>query len=149
VKAHRLSVVAVVLTAVALTLSGCGFLEPVPTSSPSTSPSPTVLDTSKYIGGVIDPADTTWTGKDSGGDQTRITLHADGTAAISYGSNSYDYAGDTWRVTDGVLHLEVYLDEENGEAEYVGVWDADTSTLETTLITTRTAKKLDVTLTQK
>jgi hypothetical protein len=127
-------------------LTGCGFLEPVPASTPS--PSATVVDTSRYIGGVIDPAGTTWAGKDSGGDETTITLHADGTVAISYGANSYDYPGDTWRVSDGVLHVEVYLDEVNGSAEYTGVWNAKTSALDTTLITTRTAKKLDLTLTQ-
>lgn len=143
----RLAVVPVVLLATVLSLSGCGFLEPVPTSTPS--PSASAIDTTKYLGGVIDPADTTWSGKDSGGDQTTITLHADGTVAISYGANSYDYPGDTWSVRDGILHVEVYLDEINGSALYTGTWNPETSTLDTVMITTRTAKTLDVTLAQQ
>lgn len=143
----RLAVVPVLLLVAALTLTGCGILEPTPTSTPTaTQP---IVDTTRYIGGQIDPADTTWTGTDSGGDLTTITLHADGTVAISYGENSYDYPGDTWRVRDGILRMEVYLDETNGLAEYVGTWDPDTSTIDAVMRTTKTAKQLTVTLTQQ
>lgn len=146
---RRFAVSTAVLTAVlaSLVLGGCAFLEPTPTPTPSeTQP---VVDTSKYIGGEIDPVDTTWSGTDSGGDLTSITLKADGTVAIGYGDNSYEYPGDTWRVRDGILRMEVYLDETHGLAQYVGTWDSETQTLDTVMRTTKTAKQLTVTLTQQ
>lgn len=131
----------------ALALGGCGILEP--TATPSPTPTQATVDTTRYIGGEIDPADTIWSGTDSGGDPTTITLHADGTVAIRYGENAYDYPGDTWRVRDGVLRMEVYLDETNGLAEYVGTWNPATSAIDAVMRTTRTAKELTVTLTQQ
>lgn len=144
-------VAASVIAASVIALSGCSFLQPTPTVTAvtSSSPSPSVIDTTKYIGGQIVPAGTTWTGKDSGGDVTTVTLHADGTVAISYGESSYDNPHDTWRVADGVLHIEVYLDETNGNAEYVGTWNQKTSAIDAVMRTTRTARELTVTLTQK
>jgi hypothetical protein len=139
------ALVMLVLSAVAL--GGCAFLEPTPTPSPSETQQ--VIDTTKYIGGEIDPADTTWTGTDSGGDLTTITLHADGTLGIGYGENHYDYPGDTWRVRDGILRMEVYLDETNGLAQYVGTWNPETRAIDTVMRTTRTAKELTVVLTQE
>jgi hypothetical protein len=142
---RRFAVLAAVLTT--LTLGGCAFLGPAPTPTPTvTSP---VVDTTRYIGGEIDPADTTWTGTDSGGDLTTITLHADGTLGIGYGEKSYDYPGDTWRVRDGILRMEVYLDETHGLAQYVGTWHPETRTIDAVLRTTKTAKQLTVTLTQQ
>lgn len=142
---RRLAALTAVLTA--LTLGGCAFLEPAPVPTPSAT-QPTV-DTTRYIGGEIDPADTTWSGTDSGGDLTTITLHADGTLAIAYGANRYDHPGDTWRVRDGILRMEVYLDETNGLAQYVGTWNPQTQALDTVLRTTKTAKELTVTLVQQ
>lgn len=134
-----------------MALSGCSLLEPVPASSPltSVSPSPTAVDTTKYIGGLIDPDGTVWSGKDSGGDVTTLTLHSDGTVAVSYGDNAYDDPNDVWRVTDGVLYLTVHIDEQNGDAHYVGTWDPTKSVLDAVMRTTRTALELTVTLTQK
>ena len=106
------------------------------------------IDTSKYIGEQIDPANTVWTGTDSGGDLTTFTLHDDGTVAVSYSGTSYDYPGDTWRVEGGVLKVEVYLDDTNGLAEYVATYNPDTKALDTTMRTTKTAKELTVTLAQ-
>ncbi len=137
----------VAATLAVLALGGCGFLEPTPAPSPSETE--IVVDTTKYIGGVVDPAGTTWSGTDSGGDLTTITLKADGTLAIGYGGNSYDYPGDTWRVRDGVLRMEVYLDETNGLAEYVGTWNPETQAIDTVMRTTKTAKELTVTLTRQ
>ncbi|HEU4850373.1 MAG TPA: hypothetical protein VFS93_08185 [Terrimesophilobacter sp.] len=131
----------------ALALGGCGILEPTPTPTPTETQA--VIDTTKYIGGEIDPADTIWSGTDSGGDLTTITLHADGTLAIGYGENTYDYLGDTWRVRDGILRMEVYLDETNGLAQYVGTWNSETRAIDTVMRTTKTAKQLTVTLTQQ
>ena len=102
---------------VIIALGGCSAFAPAPVPTTAPSSTSTVVDTSKYIGGVIDPADTVWTGKDSGGDTTVMTLHADGTLAVTYGDNSYDYAGDTWYVSEGVLHAEIFLDATNGLAE--------------------------------
>ena len=135
----------------AASLSGCSFLEPMPASSPLTSlsPTPPSVDTSKYIGGVINPDGTVWTGRDSGGDLTTLTLHADGTVAVSYGDNAYDDPNDVWRVTDGILYLTVHIDEDNGDAHYVATWDPAKSVLNAVLRTTRTALELTVTLTQK
>ncbi len=132
-------------------LSGCSFLEPVPASSPltSVSPTPSPVDTSKYIGGLIDPDGTVWSGKDSGGDLTTLTLHAGGTVAVSYGDNAYDDPNDVWKVTDGILYLTVHIDEANGDAHYVATWDPEKSVLNAVLRTTRTALELTVTLTQK
>ncbi len=142
---RRLTTITVVLTC--LSLGGCAFVEPGPAPTPSaTQPA---IDTTTYIGGEIDPAGTTWSGTDSGGDLTTVTLHADGTLAISYGQNSYDYPGDTWRVRDGILRMAVYLDEANGLAQYVATWNPQTQALDTVLRTTRTAKELTVTLTQQ
>lgn len=146
-KLQRPVLLTVLLLGASIALSGCTLLAPTPEVTPS--PTVTAVDTTKYIGGEIDPADTVWSGKDSGGDDTTLTLHSDGTVAVSYGSNSYDYPGDTWSVTDGVLHVEVYLDETNGLAEYVGTWNAETSAIDAVMRTTRTAKELTVTLTQK
>lgn len=130
-----------------LSLGGCTFLEPTPTPTPTeTQP---VIDTTTYIGGEIDPADTTWSGTDSGGDVTTVTLTSDGTVAVSYGDNSYDYPGDTWWVRDGVLRMQVYLDETNGVAQYVGTWNPENRAIDTVLRTTKTAKELTVTLTQQ
>lgn len=129
-------------------LAGCGILEPTPLPSPSPSPS-IQIDTSRYIGGVIDPAGTVWTGKDSGGDQTTLTLHPDGTVAVSYGENSYDYPGDTWWVIGEVLRVEIYLSEADGLAEYVGTWNPDTEAIDAVLRTTRSAKELTVQLTRE
>lgn len=142
---RRFAVLAAVLATLAL--GGCAFLEPTPAPTPSeTLP---VIDTTKYIGGEIDPIDTTWSGTDSGGDLTTITLHADGTLGIRFGENSYDYPGDTWRVRDGILRMEVYLDETHGLAQYVGTWDPATQAIDTVMRTTKTAKQLTVTLTQQ
>lgn len=130
-----------------IALTGCGFLEPTPTVSPT--PTPTVIDTSTYIGEVIDPANTVWQGRDSGGDDTTFTLHDDGTVAVTYGPNSYSDPNDTWWVIGGVLHIEVYLDETNGEAEYVGTWNPETSAIDAVMTTTVSGRKLTVTLVQQ
>lgn len=130
-----------------LTLTGCGFLEPTPLVTPS--PTPTIVDTTTYIGEVIDPAETVWAGRDSGGDGTRFRLHNDGTVAVHYSANSYDDPNDTWQVTDGVLHIEVYLDDTNGEAQYVGTWNPETSSIDAVMTTTVSERSLTVTLVQQ
>ena len=130
-----------------LALGGCALLEPASTPTPSqTQP---VVDTTKYIGGEIDPADTTWSGTARAGDPTTMPLHADGTRAIGYGANSYDDPGDTWRVRDGVLRMEVYLDDTNGLAQYVATWNPQTRALDTVMRTTKTAMEVTVTLTKQ
>ncbi len=146
-KLQRPVLLPALLLGASIALSGCTLLAPAPDVTPS--PTATAVDTTKYIGGVIDPAGTVWSGKDSGGDVTTLTLHRDGTVAVSYGSNAYDYPGDTWSVTDGVLHVEVYLDKTNGVAQYVGTWNAGTSAIDAVMRTTKTAKELTVTLTRK
>lgn len=146
-KSLRQAVLPIVAIVVGLGLSGCGVLEPTPTTTPS--PARTAVEMTGFIGGTIDPVGTTWSGTDSGGDLTTITLHPDATVAISYGANGYDYPGDTWSVRAGVLHIEVYLDETNGLAEYVGTWDPASGTIDTVMRTTKTAKELTVALTQQ
>ncbi len=146
-KPHRTLTITALALATGMLLGGCTFLEPTPVVTPS--PTPTVVDTTKYIGGVIDPVDTVWSGKDSGGDETTFTLHADGTVAVGYGANAYDYPGDTWWVASAILHVEVYLDETNGLAEYVGTWNSETNAIDAVMRTTKTAKELTVTLTQQ
>lgn len=147
VKSFRQAAFPAAAALVGLLLSGCGILEPTPTTAPS--PTRTVVDTTRFIGGEIDPAGTTWSGTDSGGDLTTITLRADSTVAVSYGENSYDYPGDTWSVVAGLLRIEVYLDESNGLAEYVGTWDPASKTISAVMRTTKTAKELTVVLTQQ
>lgn len=146
-KPHRLPAVIALVIGASTALTGCTFLEPTPAATPS--PTPTIVDTTKYIGGEIDPAGTVWEGKDSGGDETTMTLHEDGTVAVSYGANAYDYPGDTWNVDDEVLHVEVYLNNTHGFAEYVGAWNPETSAIDVTMRTTKTAKQLTVTLSQQ
>ena len=138
-----------VVVAIAIALPGCSVLEPVPVVTPSVSPSPSVLDTSTYIGGHIDPAGTIWTGKDTGGDVTTMALHSDGTVAVSYGDRSYDDPNDTWHVSGEILYVEVYLDDSNGNAEYVGTWNPASTAIDAVMRTSRTARELTVTLTQK
>ncbi|MBX3116149.1 MAG: hypothetical protein KF808_02255 [Cryobacterium sp.] len=136
----------ILLAVATLGLASCSFLEPTPVKTPS--PTESIVDPSTLIGGVIDPAGTTWIGRDSGGDDNSFTLNPDGTVSVAYGTNSYSYPGDTWYVRDGILRMEIYLDETNGLAEYVGTWDAETATLNTVMRTTKTAKELTVALTQ-
>lgn len=144
---HRLTAIAALIAASALLLTGCSILEPTPLATPS--PTPTVIDTTTYIGETVDPANTTWVGHDSGGDDTRITLHDNGTVAISYGANTYDDPNDTWKVIDGVLHIDVYLDETEGHAKYTGTWNSETTALDTVIVTTVSNRTLTVTLTQQ
>lgn len=146
-KPLRLAVAIALVLGVSISVAGCSAVSPVPTQTPS--PTPSIVDTTKYIGGAIDPTGTVWSGKDSGGDVTTMTLHGDGTVAVSYGANSYDYPGDTWNVADGVLHASVYLDETNGLALYVGTWNSETSALDAVMRTTKTARQLTVTLTKQ
>ncbi len=143
----KLAVPAGILAIAASTgLASCSFLEPTQVTTPS--PTETIVDPSTLIGGLIDPAGTTWTGRDTGGDDNKFTLNPDGTVSVSYGTNSYSYPGDTWKVQGGILRMEIYLDETNGLAEYVGTWDPETSTLNTVMRTTKTAKELTVALSQ-
>lgn len=123
------------------------FLAPHP-AEPIT-PSPTVIDTTAYIGEVVDPADTVWEGRDSGGDDTTFTLHEDGTVAVKYGENSYNDPNDTWQVVNGVLHINIYLDDAHGEARYVGTWNPETSSVDTVMTTTVDDQELTVTLIQQ
>lgn len=139
--------IAAFVVASSLALSGCAFLEPTPVITPS--PTPTVVDTSTFIGTVIDPAGTVWQGRDSGGDKTTFTLHDDGTVAVRYGDHDYDDPNDTWSVIDGVLHIEIHLDAVNGEAEYVGTWNPESTSIDATMTTSLSGRTLTVTLTQQ
>lgn len=144
---HRLSPIAALAAATAIALSGCGVMAPNAIITPS--PTPTLVDKSTYIGETIDPAGTVWTGHDSGGDDTTFTLHGDNTVAVKYAANSYDDPNDTWSVKAGVLHIEVYLDATNGEADYVGTWNPATSAIDAVMTTSLTARNLTVTLTKQ
>ncbi len=144
---HRAPAFTALVLCGTLVLSGCAFLEPLPIETPG--PTATVVDTTQLIGGVIDPVDTSWTGKDSGGDVTTMTLHADGTVAVSYADNTYNYPGDTWDVRDEVLHVTVYLNETHGTAYYAGTWNPETTAIDTIMRTAKTARELTVTLTQE
>lgn len=143
----RYSAAAAVIVAVTIALTGCGVVEPAPVVTPTPSQAP--IDTTTYIGEVVDPAGTQWVGRDSGGDDTTFTLHDDGTLAVKYGAKEYDDPNDTWQVVNGVLHLHVFLDETNGEAEYVGTWNAETSSIDAVMTTTVSGRTLTVTLVQQ
>ncbi len=146
---HRQTFAAAIIVAATLALAGCSVMAPRPMVTPTTPPTPTNVDTTTYIGEVIDPLATVWTGRDSGGDDTTLTLHDDGTVAVQYGQNPYDDPNDTWRVTGGVLHVEVYLDDANGIAEYVGTWNPETSSIDAAITTTVSNRDLTVTLVQQ
>ncbi|MEO6942895.1 MAG: hypothetical protein ABI238_03575, partial [Terrimesophilobacter sp.] len=88
-------------------------------------------------------------GKDSGGDPTTLALHSDGTVAVSYGDKAYDDPNDTWRVSGEILYVNVYLDESDGNAEYVGTWNPSNTAIDAVMRTSLTARELTVTLTQK
>lgn len=132
-----------------LALTGCGFMEPTPTVAPTPTPTATPIDTTTYIGEVIDPANTVWSGRDSAGDDTTFTLHEDGTVATQYGANSYDDPNDTWTVSNGILHIVIHIDDTHGNAEYTGTWNAATSTIDTVMTTTVSKRSLNVTLVQQ
>ena len=134
----------VVLLAATTALSACSILEPLP--SPTPTPTPTAIDTTRYIGGVINPANTVWVGKDSGGDETTLTLHGDGTVAVTFAKNAYNDPNDTWKVEQGVLHIDVYLDPTHGEAHYTGTWNAETSSITAVMTTSVSNRSLTVTL---
>lgn len=125
-----------------LALSACASPAPTPTAAP------TVTDTTTWIGGVIDPTGTTWTGTDSAGDATTFVLNADGSADVTYGANSFDEPTDTWSVTDGVLALDIHIDATAGRLVYSGIYDPTTKTIAATATTTVSAKTVTVTLTQ-
>lgn len=146
VNVTRKSFAIVLIFAAAIALSACAP-EPIPVVTPT--PTQTAIDMSTYIGKVIDPAGTQWRGHDSGGDDTTFTLHEDGTLAVKYGAKAYDDPNDTWKVIDGVLHLHVFLDEANGEAEYVGTWNAETSSIDAVMTTTVSVRSLTITLVQQ
>lgn|GEM_PF-3724444 len=146
-KLHRTLVLPALALCASFVLGGCTFLEPTPLETPS--PTPTVVDTTKFIGGVVDPSDTVWSGRDSGGDDTTLTLRSDGTVAVTYGDSGYDYPGDTWHVRAEVLYVEVYLNEVHGTAYYVGSWNPETVAIDAVLRTSKTAKQLTLTLTQE
>lgn len=147
VNPHRSLALAALTVCGTLLLSGCAFLEPSPVATPT--PTVTAIDSTRLIGGSIDPRDTVWSGTDSGGDLTTLTLHADGTVAISYGDNAYDYPGDTWDVRDEMLHVAVYLNETQGTAYYSGTWNPETGAFDMIMRTSKTAQQLTVTLTQQ
>ncbi len=130
-----------------IALTGCGILEPTPMVTPT--PTPTIIDTTTYIGEIIDPVSTVWKGRDSGGDDTTFTLEDDGTVVVRYGQNRYDDPNDTWRVVDGVLHVEIFLDDVNGQAEYLGTWNPETSSIDAVMTTTLSARTLTVVLVQQ
>lgn len=113
------------------------------------TPTPTIIDTTTYIGEIIDPVSTVWKGRDSGGDDTTFTLEDDGTVVVRYGHNRYDDPNDTWRVVDGVLHVEIFLDDVNGQAEYLGTWNPETSSIDAVMTTTLSARTLTVVLVQQ
>jgi hypothetical protein len=126
----------------ALALTGCASVEVEP------SPTPTPVDTTTWIGGVIDPEGTTWTGIDSAGDATTFVLGDDGTVDVTFGANSFDEPGDRWSVTDGVLTMDIHLDATHGRILYSGSYDPAATTLTATGTTTVSAKSVTVTLTQ-
>ena len=142
----RRSFAAAWLLAATLALTGCAA-EPAPVATPT--PTQPAIDTTTYIGQVIDPVGTQWAGRDSGGDDTTFTLHGDGTVAVKYGTKNYDDPNDTWRVVNGELHLRVFLNDANGEAEYVGTWKAETSSIDAVMKTTVSGRNLTVTLVQQ
>jgi hypothetical protein len=114
--------------------------EVIPTTS-----SPRV-DPGSLIGGEIDPVGTTWTGQDSGGDVTVITLLADHRVDIGYEDTAYSDPNDTWAVADGVLTVRVFIDDANGFANYTGTWNPATSTIDATFVTTVSGRQLTVSL---
>ncbi|MEO7349989.1 MAG: hypothetical protein ABIW32_09070 [Terrimesophilobacter sp.] len=143
----RPSLATVVFIAATLALAGCAVEDPAPVGTPT--PTQAAIDTTSYIGEVIDPTGTRWAGRDSGGDETTFILHDGGTLAVKYGAKSYDDPNDTWQVVDGVLYLRVFLDDVNGEAEYVGTWNAETSTIDTVMTTSVSGRHLTVALVQQ
>ena len=143
----RLPFAAALLVTATIVLAGCSVLEPTPAVTPS--PTPTIIDTTTLIGETIDPVETVWAGRDSGGDDTIFTLHNDGTVAVTYGTNSYDDPNDTWQVAGGVLHVDVYLDDANGHAEYTGIWNPETSVIDATMTTTVSNRNLTLTMVQQ
>lgn len=135
-------VLPVVVVVTVLALAGCASPEMAP------SPSPTPVDTSKWIGGVVDPAGTTWTGTDSAGDATTFLLDEDGSVDVTYGAGSFDEPTDSWSVTDGVLALDIHIDAANGRIEYSCSYDPAAQSIAATGTTTVSKKTVTVALTQ-
>jgi hypothetical protein len=131
--------------ATVLVLSACSTEKAAPTPKVTTASA----DTTKYIGQLVDPVGTTWTGTDSGGDLSTFVLHKDHTLAVGYGTASFDERADTWSVDAGVLSLHVFINKTDGELDYRGEYDPATKSIAAVGATSLTAKKITVTLTQK
>ncbi len=104
------------------------------------------LDRSAWIGGAVDPVDTTWVGTDSAGEATMFVLNDDHTVDVSFESVGYADPNDTWVVESGVLAVEVYIDETRGAARYTATWDPATATLAATATTTLSNETVTLTL---
>src|ERR1700712_284895 len=75
---------------------------------------------------LVDLVGTTWSGTDSTGDATAFTFAAGAALTTTFGSHSYHDPHDTWSVTNGILTIDVYLDQKAGVAVYTGRFDPAT-----------------------
>jgi hypothetical protein len=119
--------------------------EPAATPRPSVTP----VDPGTLIGKVIAPAGTTWSGTDSAGDSSTFTLKKDHSTTVKYNANTFNYSGDTWAVSAGVLRFHVYIDGTNGQLDYTGTFDPATKTIAATGTASASGKIVTVALTQK
>ncbi|MFT4028387.1 MAG: hypothetical protein QM675_00795 [Protaetiibacter sp.] len=65
-------------------------------------------------------AGTSWSGTDSDGDFWAFEFQEDGTIAVTFNTDLWDYDTDTWTLTDGNLHISIDL--EGGEGTMDGVY---------------------------
>ena len=128
--------------AVALLLSGC--VAEVPEVAP---PSPTPLTAQEIA--ELPLVDSTWSGVDSGGDQTNFLLEGDHTVRVSYNEQQWDEPADTWQLAEGVITISVHLDPTHGELVYTAPYSEGAQSLTATATTTATGRTVTVTLTRQ
>lgn len=133
----------VVALSVALLLTGCSASSP-PADSVA-PPSATPLTAQELAEASL--VDTSWSGIDSAGDATVLSLESDHTITVDYNGEAWNDPGDTWQLGDGVLTMSVRVNDAHGSLIYTAPYAEGATALEATALTTVSALTLTIALT--
>lgn len=142
VAAFRLPVVAL---SVALFMTGCST-----SAAPDDSvapPSATPLSAQDLAEAPL--VDTSWSGIDSAGDATVLTLESDHTITVDYNGETWNDPGDIWQLSDGVLTMSVRVNDLHGALVYTALYTEGAMALEATAVTTASGRTLTIALTRQ
>lgn len=143
VAALRVSVAAFCLV-VAVTATGCSA--PAAPNITIAPPSASPLSAEERAEAPL--VNTSWSGIDSAGDVTVLTLERDHTITVVYNDESWADPADTWQLRDGVLTMTVRVNEQHGSLVYSAPYSDGATVLEATAVTTVSGRTLTVTLTR-